>query len=177
MVCLPAELEPLPAESYRREARRLRALFPKDLHRLQNSLGRLAKREDARQRIRASVAAESSRRASVVCRVIPTSCETDGLAVDRFAAMVESEIQSGVLRNSQRAALLRQAKRLGISRFDASLIIASVQHRFSGSDSARVVSSNSANPFSRRFNAIGAILCVLAVEIPLAILAWKILHP
>lgn len=178
MVCLPAEQDALPAESYRREARRLRASFPSDVHQLHTSLRRLAIREDAQQRMRAREATESARRTTVVRHVIRAdSCEVEGFSVDRFAALVELEIQSGILRHSQRMALLRQAKHLGISRFDASLIIASVQHRFNESYPTAISSSGMSVRPRPRFVGIWVLLSVLAVEIPVAIAAWKILHP
>lgn len=178
MVCSPAELNALPAETYRRQARRLRASFCNDLPRLQRSLRQLANREDARQRTRAREAAETARHTSVVCRVIrPASSDKDSLAVDRFAALVESEIQSGILRHSQRMALLRQARRLDISRFDANLIIASVQHRAETYRPRTVSVSNSTIRPRRRFDVVWGVIACLAIEIPLAIAAWKILHP
>jgi hypothetical protein len=178
MVCLQAEQDALPAESYRREARRLRASFSGDIHRLQSSLRRLAIREDAEQRIRARESAESARRTTVVRHVIRAdSCEVKGFAVDRFAALVELEIQSGILRHSQRMALLRQAKHSGISRFDANLIIASVQHRFNENHPATISASSVTICPRRRFVGIWVLLSILAVEIPIAIAAWKILHP
>lgn len=38
-------------------------------------------------------------------------------------------MQRGLLRYSQRAKLLRRAQKLGIGRFEANLVIATVQHR------------------------------------------------
>ena len=48
---------------------------------------------------------------------------------EAFAAEVERSLEGGVLRYSRRATLLRQARERGIGRFDANLIIATVQHR------------------------------------------------
>lgn len=48
---------------------------------------------------------------------------------EAFAAEVERSLESGVLRYSVRARLLREARQRGLGRFEANLIIAAVQHR------------------------------------------------
>jgi hypothetical protein len=50
-------------------------------------------------------------------------------AVRGFAAAVEAALIDSVLQHDDRMRLIRRATRLGISRFDANLIIATVQHR------------------------------------------------
>jgi hypothetical protein len=47
----------------------------------------------------------------------------------QFADRVTSHLQGGLLRYSQRVALIKEAERLGIKRFEANLIIAVAQHR------------------------------------------------
>jgi hypothetical protein len=47
-----------------------------------------------------------------------------------FAAMVHEALDGGILRYTQRLRLLKAAASMGIGRFDANLIIATVQHRF-----------------------------------------------
>jgi hypothetical protein len=46
-----------------------------------------------------------------------------------FAVIVEKALDGPVLRYSKRLELLRRAKRMGIGRFEANLVIATVQHR------------------------------------------------
>ncbi|QOV87877.1 hypothetical protein [Humisphaera borealis] len=49
--------------------------------------------------------------------------------VEEFSERVRSQLGEGVLRYDQRKALYREAARLGIDRFEASLIIAAIEHR------------------------------------------------
>lgn len=53
----------------------------------------------------------------------------DAPAAEKFAILVRYALVGGLLPYSARQALIRQAGRMGISRFDANLIIATVQHR------------------------------------------------
>ncbi len=46
-----------------------------------------------------------------------------------FAQLVEAHLEGALLRYSMRQRLLRQADRLGLHRFEANLIIATIQHR------------------------------------------------
>ena len=55
--------------------------------------------------------------------------------VRAFAQQVCDELEGSTLRYSKRIKLLRDARRRGIRRFDANLIIASVQERVQGPDS------------------------------------------
>jgi hypothetical protein len=48
---------------------------------------------------------------------------------EAFAEEIERAMEGGVLRYSRRAALLRRAKGLGIGRFEANLLIATVLHK------------------------------------------------
>ena len=56
-----------------------------------------------------------------------------GTRVARFAQHVANELDGPTLRYSSRVKLLHEATRHGIRRFDANLIIASVQERVQGS--------------------------------------------
>jgi hypothetical protein len=114
-----------PAEEYRREARRLRASLSNDLPRLQRSLRQLSIREDENYNLRDRI---SNANLSEVRRVPLPICLTNSPADEYFAQRVRDEIQGGILRYSRRTALLRHARTLGIERFEASLIIACVQH-------------------------------------------------
>ena len=89
-------------------ARRLRYRFRDDPARLQQSLSRLA--------------GAGERPAARVDR------EDDESAV-RFAESVIASMDGPVLRYSSREALIEEALRRGLGRFEANLIIAAVQHR------------------------------------------------
>jgi hypothetical protein len=49
-------------------------------------------------------------------------------AAERFARLVQSRLEGQILRLQERQLLLRTARRMGIDRFQANLIIAAVQH-------------------------------------------------
>ena len=87
-----------------------------------------------------------------------------------FAQAVADSLQDGVLPYADRQRLLRRATRLGIGRFDANLIIASVQHRQPARD---------APPRSGVVDARGwkrALLIVLTIEATLAgVVGWLFL--
>ena len=61
-------------------------------------------------------------------RVIAPAAEAVDASTE-FAGVVLGSIEGPVLRYSQRLALLRDAERRGIGRFEANLIIAAVLHR------------------------------------------------
>src|SRR6185437_13944561 len=100
---------------YRRHARRLRKLYALEPAALQHRLKDLAIWHDAHTPARAF---ESH-------AVQKTTFE---LASAKFASLVEQRIGQGVLRYSDRARLLSDARRLGIGRFYANLVIATLQH-------------------------------------------------
>lgn len=96
------ELDPAAAVAYCREARRLR-------HRLRHSPVRMHR--------------EISGLRPAAPAPLPETPH------DRFAAMVVAAVERSTLRYSRRLALIREAERMGIERFEANLIIAVVQHR------------------------------------------------
>jgi len=59
----------------------------------------------------------------------PNAEPPGGRAHADFAAAVENVLEGGLLRYSKRLELLKLAKRLGLERFQAALIIAQVQYR------------------------------------------------
>jgi hypothetical protein len=109
---------PVPAfdsTDYRRCARRLRHLHRSHPARLARSLRELSLACDA-------------------CS--PPAPLTEPRLMDHvraFAQQVCDELEGTTLRYSKRVMLLRDARRRGIRRFDANLIIASVQERLQGS--------------------------------------------
>lgn len=90
--------------------------------------------------------------------------------VERFAKSVRSMLDAtSILRFSQRQALLREAQVLGIGQFEASLVIAAVEHR------RRTYSEPTGSlPVVRRRSVVGAVALVLALE-TVALGAWFLL--
>ena len=104
------------ATHYRRCARRLRHLHRGHPARLTRSLRELSLAYDA-------------------C-TSPAHAVTEPRLIDHvraFAQQVCDELEGATLRYSKRVKLLRDARQRGIRRFDANLIIASVQERAAGS--------------------------------------------
>jgi hypothetical protein len=94
---------------YRRCARRLRAVHADKPECLQPALLQLAQ-------------AMNATRQSVSRSRLDSPAQV-------FADKIASQLQDGMLRYSQRAALLEESDALGIGPFEANLIIALVQHR------------------------------------------------
>jgi hypothetical protein len=95
--------------TYCREARRLRSLHRHDLPRMYRRIKDLSPQEqDQRQTLHPS--------------------PTPGPAA-LFARQVQRSLTGPVLRYSLRQQLLSDARKMGIGRFEANLIIATVQHR------------------------------------------------
>ena len=100
--------------TYRREARRIR--------------GRLAHKPVERF---CALRDLSHRHDAAVQLAIPVpGCESPASA---FAQLAADQISGQILSYSKRLGLLRAARRMGIGRFEANLIIAAVQHRTAGS--------------------------------------------
>jgi hypothetical protein len=59
----------------------------------------------------------------------PSSPRPDILPEHEFTRLAATRIQAGVLRYSDRVALLSAAEKMGIGRFDTNLLIALAQHR------------------------------------------------
>lgn len=55
--------------------------------------------------------------------------QTPADAVEQFSLLVRTMLGEGVLRYSRRQMLMKQAKKLGIKPFEASLLIATIEHR------------------------------------------------
>jgi hypothetical protein len=99
-----------PSDAYRRQARRLRCHFARQPAMLQLALEALAKQ-----------AGPAPQPAAV-------SSATAGSA-RQFAEYLADRTPSAVLRYSERLELIRTARRFGIDRFEANLLIASVLER------------------------------------------------
>ena len=110
--------------AYCRRARRIRARLGHDPARMHRAL----REAHGGQRVEGGTRpVRRVRRAST----IPASLtfQANPVVVEAFAADVERAMEGAVLRYSRRTELLRSARRLGIGRFEANLIIATVLHR------------------------------------------------
>ena len=181
--------------AYRRRARRLRHRFRGDPAGLHASLKTLVTEVDAAAEPRAarrSVFGARRVRAHVVEPVVqqttraepvelaepPRSSDVgDGVrsvlnapadVVDGFAALVRAALDEGIIRHSRRQSLLRRAGRLGIGRFEATLIIAAVEHRRRGYAGA---GGEVLPPVKRR--SVGVVVgAVLLVEVAAGLVLW-----
>jgi hypothetical protein len=90
--------------------------------------------------------------------------------VDRFASLVATALDEGVLRHSRRQSLLRRGTNLGLGLFEANLVIAAVVHRHTGRDG--LASPAVLVPSARRRRGwSAAVLTVAAVAVEAAALA------
>ena len=105
------------AVDYVRRARRLRARHAANLPYLHRSLGKLETGYDTAEPV--------ARRATTPAAAPPAAADLGRAA---FASAVRECLDGPVLRYSLRKALLKQASRLGVGRFEANLVIAEVQH-------------------------------------------------
>jgi hypothetical protein len=148
------EVDAQATANYRRQARRLRYRLQHDPVRLHQSLQSLSEQ---------SPASDNSVRipplsADHPLRINPTLAAT-------FTADVIRSLDGPVLRYSQRLALLRRAADLGISRFEANLLIAAVQHR--------CVTSPAPAPPSRA-NRLMLMAFAAGVQSLIAFLIWRL---
>lgn len=91
----------------------------------------------------------------------------DAPAAEKFAILVRYSLIGTLLPYSARQALIRKAGRMGITRFDANLIIATVQHRLGGSP----IEAQS-QPFTSKW--VYAI--VIGVQAVIGLAIWKLLR-
>jgi hypothetical protein len=153
---------PATAWRYRQQARRLRHHFRHDASKLHLSLKALAAKEDAsrpwkpmerpgqiRQHVEVRVRSQpgvtrSSGRAELppaplIIDVGATAAALDEPreAVRQFSVLVRDALSEGILRHSLRESLLRQAATLGLGQFEATLVLATVEHRQTGTERRR----------------------------------------
>src|SRR3954463_6876374 len=129
-LCLSADR----GEQYRRRARRLRHALRNQPSRLHRSLARLA----SQMNYSPPAAASSS--------TLPTSP-----AAQRFESIVRQAMKESPIRYSQRLALLKTAAAIGVSPFEANLILAIEQNR---------VCASAVDQPSRNWSSVLTILCV-----------------
>jgi hypothetical protein len=129
---VPAAVIPATStDAYRRAARRLRCRYAGDPGRLQRSLKALASAPASPSF--ASAPCEDRQGPAVVRNSAPAPVLPLATSASRsFAEHVATTATSSVLRYSQRLQLIRDARRYGISRFEANLVIAVVLGRRRG---------------------------------------------
>ena len=91
----------------------------------------------------------------------------------RFAAVVMGQFEGPVLCFSRRKAMLDLAARLGIGKFHANFIIATVQQRMSGSGNGRTTEFQPA--WEKTGLPWGALCCALVVQTILVVTLWVVL--
>lgn len=149
-----------PGESYRRQARRLRCRFAAQPARLQQSLQRLAARTSAPKPFPALPAV-----AARPC-AYPGFVQTG--AARRFADYLLGETREPmtVLRYSRRLEFVRAARRFGVGRFEANLLIAAVVER-------RTPAARSVEPAEPESDSVAGRLAAFAlVEAAVLLGAW-----
>ena len=122
---MPASAELVnPTDAYRRQARRLRCRYAGRPGQLHQSLRQLSAEQRPSELATSRPVATS---AGIEAGCYPASAESG--PARRFADHLAQQMTSSVLRYSQRLDLLRSARRFGIGRFEANLLIAAVQER------------------------------------------------
>ena len=149
------------AAAYCSAARRIRHRHARRPDRLHRELCDLSQRRDAE-------------RSALPPAAKPQVAALDGGPCEVFAAEVARRLEGPVLRQSQRRALLALARRTGIGRFEANLMIAAVQH-------ARGVNANGDTPAPSRATARGTgafaiVVLVALVQTAIVCGAWLVFH-
>jgi hypothetical protein len=152
--------DPSTTAAYRRAARRLRCRFAGQPGRLHRSLKTLAE---------APAAAPVVHRVPTVDLQYATPADashpSNGRGSASFAEHVAGSLTSPILRYSQRLQFIRDARRFGISRFEANLVIAAILERRRRSATPEV------NP-QRDLSIVSLLTTLLLVQGALALGAW-----
>jgi hypothetical protein len=170
------------ADAYRRHARRLRdrhAEHPGELHRALRALNRERDHHHARESAHGALCIDTEpAHAQAVTTRRRTYREpsigplrTTDQPTDRFAIEVASKLTAGLLRYSDRLALLRTAGRLGLSRFDANLLIAATQHERQPS----AATAAQLPPPGRASRVVLAVVVFLLIEMAIGITGWSLM--
>lgn len=171
-----------PAGDYLRQVRQIRVQFAGQPAEMQRRLKQLADARDrevgltprpapqgARHRDATApnpFAYTSARPSERPSRVLGVSSEVAEL----FATEVEAAIEAGLLRFTERRRLIARAQRLGMSRFDANLVIASVLN-------AQPAPLDFPAPATRRWRMSSAVAVFLAAEaVVIAGAVWALCH-
>jgi hypothetical protein len=141
-------------ERYRQQARHLRARYASRPIQLYRSLRQLSDRHDA-----------DTSNSCVLGPPLARDKSQD--LIDSFGRLVLSQLEGRILQYSRRLELLKVAKQLGITRFHANLVIASVQHQFA---------EPAAGPFvtEPRRRWISTLLIILTTQSLVLFAAWEI---
>ncbi|MDB5304714.1 MAG: hypothetical protein JWM97_2263 [Phycisphaerales bacterium] len=183
----PAKLRRMSGcDEYRREARHLRKLYADNPARLQRNLQQLSRQHDLRSAARSQISPRPKSNApvspvphyasrapgSVYAGTVP---EGSRAIVDWFADRVAANLDgpAQILHYSRRLSLLKDAARLGIGRFPANLMIATLQHERRQSPLAPREPVPHPNPLPRLL--IAAV--VIAIQTLIAWAAWLAIHP
>jgi hypothetical protein len=150
---------PAAAADYCRQARRLRARLGADPAKLYVALRELSR---AAEHPTAPAATEVERFAD---------SNAPGPA-RLFSSRVAAALDEGVLRYSARKDLLRDAAQMGLGNFEATLLIAAVQH-----SDRRAVRPAARNPSPRSSSATPLLaLTALAIQTIIAAAVWWVVH-
>lgn len=169
------------AESYRRQARRLRQRYAGQPSLLHFSLCELARRHDRSNPAPRAVipTAQSTLLRPTIQRVQPRNSVTGPdssfarAVVDWFGEQVAGEFDGKILHQSKRQRLLKTAERLGISRFNANLVIAVAQNK---ADQGVVAPSLVVAPEASRWS-VPVIAMIAIVQTLILVGVWRVLHP
>ena len=165
---------------YRRRARRLRCQLAGRPAALHGALGDLARQEDSRRgswkpslaSLRPAQHRHRFEWAHSRPALSPAACYPNegpafnsvlGVAdeaAERLAQLVRQSLRDGVLSYTSRQDVLKAARRLGVGRFQANLIIAAVQHRYVQETPA----SEPQQP-GRSLGLVGLVAAIIALEV------------
>jgi hypothetical protein len=167
---------------YRRRARRLRGKFAGRLGTRHSALGDLARQEDSHRgswRLGRGhklpthrVAIGRSVRSPDGDPVLSSVLGVASAPAERLSRLVQESLCDGVLPYPRRQEVLRAARRLGVGRFQANLLIAAVQHRY---DTPAMESEP--RQVGRPWGWVGAAALILAIEAAIVLGALSIAHP
>lgn len=118
-----------------------------------------------------AIAHDRAQHAGAECSVAPvTTVLSRGSNLEEFSRRVTCELTgTSILRYSRRVALLSRARRLGIDRFDANLLIAAVQNRAPLTHATTLAAARSRGSWLAPMLAFGVIQsCIVAA-------AWLVL--
>jgi|SRR5688572_7646545 len=156
-----APAPPPGAAAYCTAARRIRHRHARRPERLHQELCDLSKRHDAE-------------RSALPPEAKPQAAGLEGGPCEAFAGEVARRLEGPVLRQSQRRALLAAARRAGIGRFEANLMIAAVQHA-RGSD-AKAIAPAPGRATTGGIGAFAIVTLVALVQTAIVCGAWLVLR-
>lgn len=141
--------------SYARQARRIRRAFRSAPNSRYLALRKLADSHDA----------------------MAAAPVTDRSAIQVFARLAQSQLTGPLLTYSARQALIARARQMGITRFDANLVIAAVVHNAPGGDAvAEVIDAVTRDDRRPAWGAwAGLLAATLVVQTGIVLAIWAML--